>query len=799
LRENIEKLTRKLDLGSYGKISLAGEHKAWRVVEDACDLTISNLRQSLAAGYVDELDVTEKLRKALKTEKIQAGTKRFNEVQKRAKEALLFVNETVSLQSESQAWRGLVPPTIGGVPSSTPHERLLTLIVSPLVESSTPPDPSVLVELAAKTAEADDIEGLVWLARVIEPILNTNTHDLTLEWESFGDGGSLLFRVHQRRQHLRSQIVELNLAFNSDDETDLAQLYLSDDDLDAAALEISRLNDEVQTRRRDDRDRHDLNELSGVASRFRDRIKSDTELSEDQGLLDLLRLTEEAIVEERVADARTAVHQLRQLEAELTRSRNLDIFEKLVEDLEALDSSSPALSDFRSQVGGFRAGEVSVQSLTEAIELIKDRLAQTQEQQADRLAKVRENLEERLVGVEVTSEDQLVIDQARQELDTYLAEQNLPDARRSSENLIHLVERLVAKPWSALEGEEILIEHLVRFISNDTDFSRDDILRLYVALKTKPFVVLAGLTGSGKSTIARLTAEALGATTTNGRFVRVAVRPDWVDQSDSLGYVNPVSNRFEPGWLSKVLRACQLEPNRIHVALLDEMNLAPVEQYMADALSAMEELRAGSNVVEVPLYFGAGPINEAEWPATLPWPPNLFILGTVNIDETTRTLSDRVLDRANLIQLSMATNRRHHRDKMPQPVQPLQVPFLEWNHLCRTEPSDRHHDFLEEIAAVLAGMRIGVGIRSHVELERFLANSEDVIDDVAALDLGLLQRVIPKIRGFKRDLVDLAELHEQFEEVGASRCASVLAAWLDPSISDDEYLDGTDPKIGLLL
>ena len=161
-------------------------------------------------------------------------------------------------------------------------------------------------------------------------------------------------------------------------------------------------------------------------------------------------------------------------------------------------------------------------------------------------------------------------------------------------------------------------------------------------------------------------------------------------------------------------------------------------------------------------------------------------------------MSERVLDRANVLQLSVAVSDAHHRPR-PRSVQPWYVPFGEWDRVCVREPDAEHHDLLVEVGEILQSIGIGVGQRAHTELERFVANAKGILEPQPSLDLGLLQRIVPKIRGFKRDLdAGLEKLRELLADAVCRRSAAVLARWLEDGVPDDEYLDGTDARIGLL-
>lgn len=188
-------------------------------------------------------------------------------------------------------------------------------------------------------------------------------------------------------------------------------------------------------------------------------------------------------------------------------------------------------------------------------------------------------------------------------------------------------------------------------------YPHGEVRRYHAALNFlthKHFVILSGLSGTGKTELARRYARAVHGITeprTQDPFLIVcAVRPEWTDPTGLTGYYDVLSNRYVvPPFLEAVLLATAHPASPVFV-LLDEMNLARVEYYFSDVLSSIETgepLHLHSN--SVPLEGSTGTSIRAE----LPLPQNLFITGTINVDETTNPVSDKVLDRAVVIDMSV--------------------------------------------------------------------------------------------------------------------------------------------------
>ena len=198
------------------------------------------------------------------------------------------------------------------------------------------------------------------------------------------------------------------------------------------------------------------------------------------------------------------------------------------------------------------------------------------------------------------------------------------------------------------------------------------------AIKSKPFLLLAGISGTGKSRIVRELARACwdeGSDEYNAQkpknFEMVQVKPNWHDSNELIGYVSRVSGKaeFVAGDFLKFVAKAWEDQDTPYFLCLDEMNLAPVEQYFAEYLSVVESRKSGENGVVT-----TDPIlkkEEAQWYSNLTAsltsdeglrsrfdkdgiciPQNLIVVGTVNMDETTFSFSRKVLDRAMTIEMN---------------------------------------------------------------------------------------------------------------------------------------------------
>ena len=274
-------------------------------------------------------------------------------------------------------------------------------------------------------------------------------------------------------------------------------------------------------------------------------------------------------------------------------------------------------------------------------------------------------------------------------------------------------------------------------------YSEARLTAFFAALLAKPFVILAGLSGSGKTRLAQALARWLGAP-----YALVAVGPDWTSRDPLLGYPDALDpSRYVTTPALELLRSANEQPDVPHFLILDELNLSPVERYGADLLSAMESGEA--------IFLGGDP------PVALPWPRNLFLIGTVNVDETTHPLSPKVLDRASVLAFDSANLAALLED--PTPVRPELLTgqgssfgtVLLTTQLPPRSSSAKDKESLLRLSETLAAHDLGFGLRTATEILRFCTAYKQLQwDDKAdmALDTALCLKILPRLHGSQRRL-----------------------------------------------
>lgn len=307
----------------------------------------------------------------------------------------------------------------------------------------------------------------------------------------------------------------------------------------------------------------------------------------------------------------------------------------------------------------------------------------------------------------------------------------------------------------------------------------DRVVTLLAALITKPFVILSGLSGSGKTQLALRLGEWFGVDAAGPRALSVAVRPDWTGPEAIFGYEDALKTAvdgraawYAPEALRFILRAAR-EPHMPYLLLLDEMNLAHVERYFSDFLSGIE-----SRAPVVPnLALGA----DGEWRAAvgeprLPLPRNLLVIGTVNVDETTYQFSPKVLDRAFTFEIRTASGELDPHMRRPVPATAGEQEVLAA--LCEAVVDDtwqgraapevladvaqrmqRLHQLLSESGDEFGHRVFYEALRLTVALDRVGHPGADV-----ALDQIVLLKILPRIHGSRRRVEPLLQGLAAFAE-----------------------------------
>lgn len=314
--------------------------------------------------------------------------------------------------------------------------------------------------------------------------------------------------------------------------------------------------------------------------------------------------------------------------------------------------------------------------------------------------------------------------------------------------------------------------------------------RYILSLLAKPFVILSGNSGTGKTRIALRFSKYLEKQTDTGinNTLLIPVGADWTDNTKILGYFNPLANEGKGEYVkSEILTFLELaneNPSIPFFLILDEMNLSHVERYFSDFLSAMESGK--------PILLYKKPENcECAVPEKIMLPENLFVTGTVNIDETTYMFSPKVLDRANVIEFKPEMNDvlenlvfDSSSDKEETAEPGVAEGFMQLANKIRSgivpdglkAELEKAKPVLESVYQILEKSGFEFAYRTAKEIRLYAAASFETVEDKSqfninsVIDQQIVQKILPKIHGNKKqignllsELKDELEKHEAFE------------------------------------
>ena len=436
---------------------------------------------------------------------------------------------------------------------------------------------------------------------------------------------------------------------------------------------------------------------------------------------------------------------INRLEAEKQRilqaiQENQQEYSKIEELRQKLHSLNMQIRDRESQLRELEREIQQLNGIKAAIEENNARLKQEKEQLKDEIRRLKGEIE----NLENSSE--VALRSLREPL--WL---NLPHTK-----------------WNIDEGEQRFLEGFVRYIeSQGLAFPKRVIHAFHTSLKVQDIsalVILAGISGTGKSELPQKYADYIGA-----QLLTLAVQPRWDSPQDLQGFYNYVEKKFKPTDLMRGLYQYNRDSamnDRIVIVLLDEMNLARVEYYFSEFLSKLETRRSRPTYLEIDV----GSLSLKDDERRLKIRNEFLFVGTMNEDETTQSLSDKVLDRANVITFGKPKNlqlrqQNQHQNGTGRPSGYLAYSdFKQWiiTPNPQSELVEKVKYYLDKANKVMEKMGHPFAHRVYQGIIQYVVNYPMVEPEAFKFALAdqFGQKLLPKLRGVMID-----EAHEELEEL----------------------------------
>lgn len=295
-----------------------------------------------------------------------------------------------------------------------------------------------------------------------------------------------------------------------------------------------------------------------------------------------------------------------------------------------------------------------------------------------------------------------------------------------------------------------LIDYIVNYVKARREYSRNDIINIYISIAQNFITIFSGEPGTGKTSMCNIVAESFGLLQYGeelNRFISVSVERGWSSKRDLIGYYNPLTRKYDKsnGKIYDALRVLDVERDKSEypfIIMLDEANLSPIEYYWADFMRLTD--RSSLN----DMYINIGAERELYVPETLKF------LATINTDQTTETLSPRLIDRACIIKLPKVEPRYNAY------ASSASTEIITWDNFVKAfsktaELNPITQKGMKEIYKLFNDYGMSVSPRTQLGIKNYVMAAQEIMEDEPntlarekALDFAVVQKLLPKINGY---------------------------------------------------
>ena len=301
-----------------------------------------------------------------------------------------------------------------------------------------------------------------------------------------------------------------------------------------------------------------------------------------------------------------------------------------------------------------------------------------------------------------------------------------------------------------------MIQSIQKYIAGRGYACREGLVEgFYLSLKSRPFTLLCGHSATDMTVLPRLFAEAIGAP-----CLCLQVRPDWQDSSDLFGHLDLMGN-FVPGPVIDYLKQAQAHPDRPYFLCFDGVLLDRAEYYLREILASVESREGDTPLPLVTMAYYGRDASAAEAYGQIPALPNLYIVGTVNMDEASKPVNQKLLDRVHAMAYESGALRQTGQACAPVPVQADNC-FLQTVYF-RLEQCDRQQimpylTIFEALNKILMKASAYMGYRLRNDAVLYLMHACHAgLSENQALDHVIAHKLLTRVQGSAKTVLPVLE------------------------------------------